>query len=195
MRQIILASQSPRRQELLSKMGVEFKVIPSKYDEKLDESRDIEEVAQELALGKALDVAKDYPDALVVGSDTIVGIGGRQLEKPVDMEDARQMLTVMAGQKSTASTGLALVCLNENIQIVDVDTANVYFKSNSNEVEKLREEYLASEDWKDKAGGYGIQSGAAPLIDRIEGDYDTIVGLPTQLLATRLQELGVALPR
>lgn len=81
MEKIILASQSPRRQELLGKMGVQFTTIPSSYDEHLDESRNIEDVAIELSLGKALDVAKNHPDAYVIGSDTIVGIDGKQLGK------------------------------------------------------------------------------------------------------------------
>lgn len=191
MSEIILASQSPRQRELLGKLGLEFTVLPSKYDEKLDESRNVEEVAKELALGKALDVAKDHPDAIVIGSDTIVGVDGRQLEKPVDIDDAREMLTVMAGRESTVSTGIAIVHINGGVEIVDVDTAHVYFKEMSAEVERLREEYLATGDWKDKAGGYGIQSGAGLLIERIEGDYNTIVGLPTELLAKRLGEIGV----
>jgi septum formation protein len=191
MTRIILASQSPRRKELLDKMGLTFTTIPSNYEEHLDESRSAEDVAKELALGKALDVAASHPDAYVIGSDTIVAIGGRQMEKPVNIEDAREMLTALASHKSTVSTGLAVVNLANNVQIADVDTARVFFKPDSIEVSELRETYLASNDWKDKAGGYGIQSGAAVLIERIEGNYDTIVGLPTIKLSKILGSLGV----
>ena len=191
MTEIILASQSPRREELLAKMGLTFTTIPSSYEEHLDESRGAEDVAKELALGKALDVAASHPDAHVIGSDTIVAIGGRQMEKPVDIEDAREMLVALAGHESTVSTGLAVVNHAKNMQIVDVDTTRVFFKPDSEEVNELRETYLASNDWKDKAGGYGIQSGAAALIDRIEGSYDTIVGLPTTQLAKILNDLGI----
>jgi septum formation protein len=191
MTEIILASQSPRRKELLAKMGLTFTTIPSSYEEHLDESRGTEDVAKELALGKALDVAASHPDAYVIGSDTIVAIGGRQMEKPVDIEDAREMLVALAGHESTVSTGLAVVNHAKNVQIVDVDTTRVFFKPDSEEVSELRETYLASNDWKDKAGGYGIQSGAAVLIDRIEGSYDTIVGLPTTQLTEVLNDLGL----
>ncbi len=191
MSQIILASQSPRRVELLTKMGVLFTAIPSNYDEKLDESRSAEEVAVELALGKANDVSVRYPDAFVIGSDTVVALNGRQMEKPKDIDDAREMLTALAGHKSTVSTGVAIVRADEHIEQSQVATTTVYFKPDSPEVIKLREEYLASGDWKDKAGGYGVQSGAAILIERIDGDYDTIVGLPTSLLSKMLNNLGI----
>ena len=191
MSEIILASQSPRRRRLLAEMGVPFVVQPSSYDEKLDESRPAEEVAIELSLGKALEVANQNPEATVIGSDTIVGVNGRQMEKPRDIEEARSMLLALAGHESTVSTGIAVVNLDKGIQIVDVATTRVYFKPDSKEVAALREQYLATEDWRDKAGGYGIQSGAHVLMDRIEGDYDTVVGLPTRLLAEHLVNIGV----
>lgn len=191
MSEIILASQSPRRKELLSKMGITFTVVQSQFNEQLDESRDTEDVVKELALGKALDVAKAHPDAFVIGSDTIVAVNGRQMEKPVDIDDAREMLTALSDRESTVSTGIAVINLANNIRMVEVDTTSVYFKENNAQTSKLREAYLATNDWADKAGGYGIQSGAASLIERIEGDYDTIVGLPTHTLANMLAKVGV----
>lgn len=188
---IILASQSPRRQDLLTRMGVTFTVVPSHYEERLDESRPPEAVAMELALGKALDVAARHPEAIVIGSDTVVAVDGRQMEKPRDEDDAREMLTALSGRESTVSTGVAVVKLASGEQFVRVSTARVYFKPDSEVVARLREAYLATGDWHDKAAGYGIQSGAHTLIDRIDGDYTTIVGLPTELLATMLAEFGV----
>jgi septum formation protein len=189
--EIILASQSPRRKQLLGEMGLDFKCIPSAYDEKLDESRDASEVAKELSLGKALDVARQYPSAYVIGSDTIVAKDGHQMEKPVDVNDARAMLIALSSGESSVCTGLAVVNLSLGIELVDVDTTRVFFMPDSEEVEQLREIYLKSMDWQDKAGGYGIQSGAAPLIKYISGDYDTVVGLPTRLLATMLGKVGI----
>lgn len=191
MPEIILASQSPRRQQLLGEMGVVFSVEPSSYDEKLDENRDAREVAKELALGKALAVAQKHPDAFVIGSDTIVAINGRQMEKPKDIEDAREMLIALSAAQSTVSTGLAVVNLSQGIELVGEETTFVDFKPDSPEVSKLRETYLESGDWKDKAGGYGIQSGASTLIEKIEGNYDTVVGLPTYLLSEFLNGLGI----
>ena len=191
MSEVILASQSPRRRELLGKMGAIFSVQPSRFDERLDEARPVEEVAKELSVGKALDVAQMNPQAYVIGSDTIVGVSGRQMEKPRDIDEARTMLRALAGRESTVSTGIAIVHLEKNVEIVDVNTTRVYFKQDNDETVRLREEYLATNDWLDKAGAYGIQSGAAPLIERIDGDYDTVVGLPTRLLSEKLRELGI----
>lgn len=191
MREIILASQSPRRLHLLKAMGVDFTVQPSNYDEKLDQNRPMPEVAMELALGKALDVAREHPEALVIGSDTIVGVDGKQLEKPVDVDEARQMLVSYMDKRSEVTTGLAIVCLDDGVQIVTSDTSYVYFKSDSPELEKLREAYLATENWRDKAGGYGFQLVRDTLIDRTEGSEDTIIGLPTKLLAEQLTSLGI----
>lgn len=191
MSEIILASGSPRRQKLMTDMGLAFSVKPSNYDEHLDESRSAEAVAMELALGKAKDVASRNPDAFVVGSDTVVAVNGRQMEKPIDQADAHEMLTALAGHESTVSTGVAIIHKNKNIQLVKVGTTKVYFKPDSPEVSELREAYLATNDWQDKAGGYGIQSGAHTLIDHIDGDYDTIVGLPTRILARMLEQLGI----
>ncbi len=190
MQKIILASKSPRRVVLLKNLGIKFEVVPSKYTEALDEGCPAEEVAKQLAYGKAKDVSVKYPTAYVIGSDTVVAINGRQMEKPKDLDDAREMLTTLAGHESTVSTGLAVVNLDRGIEIVDVDTTKVYFKENTPEIVRLREDYLASGDWKDKAGGYGIQSGANILIDRIDGSYDTVVGLPTVLLSVMLKKTG-----
>lgn len=191
MTEIILASQSPRRKHLLEAMGVEFTVQPSGYDEVLDESRNIHEVAEELSLGKAMDVAKQNPDAFVIGSDTIVGVDERQLEKPTSLNEARNMLLSYAGHESVVVTGLAVVCLSKDIREVTTDIARVYFKADNTEVAKMREDYLRTNDWRDKAGGYGIQNLRGTLIDRVQGDYDTVIGLPTKLLASILNDLGI----
>lgn len=186
MRQIILASQSPRRRELLTIMGVDFEVVPSDFDEYLDNVRSPEEVAQELGLGKALTIAKQFPESIVIGSDTIVTIGGRQLAKAETLDEARQMLYDVTLHPNKITSSLAVVCLAEDLREVTSENSFVHFKP----YDKLAvEEYLATGDYKDKAGAYGIQSGAAPLISYIEGSIDTIIGLPTHLLAPILQRL------
>lgn len=188
MKDIILASQSPRRRELLMQMGVEYDVIPSNFDEKLDDSRAPEEVASELALGKAMTIARQYPESLVIGSDTIVTVGGKQLEKPKDTAEAYDILKLLAGTSNEVSTGLAVVRLSDNTQLVGADTTHVYFRPYD---EAAVRRYVESGDPLDKAGAYGIQSGAAPLVDHIEGRYDTVIGLPTKLLASFLEQVGV----
>ena len=188
MTKIILASQSPRRQELLTEMGVVFDVMPSNFDEQLDDARDPTDVAEELAVGKAMAVAKEFPSAIVIGADTIVTINGKQLEKPTSPENAVELLTLLAGKTHEVTTGLAVISLDEGIHLVDSDTTKVAFKPY---VEQAIRAYVATGDPMDKAGAYGIQSGAAPLIARYDGRYDTVVGLTTSNLAEMLSMIGI----
>ncbi len=187
-RRIILASSSPRRIELLGMMGVTFEAMPSDFNEYLDESRPAEEVAIELALGKARTVAEHYPEAIVIGSDTIVSLGDRQYGKPGDETEARLMLYEQVGHTTTVITSLAVLWQELGIILVDAPQAKVAFKRRN---DKAIAAYLATGDWHDKAAAWGIQSGAAPLIDHIEGEYSTIIGLPVTRLATILHQLGV----
>jgi septum formation protein len=186
--QVILASGSPRRRELLSAMGVAFDVIPSRFEEQLDDNRSPEDVARELALGKAKDVAAQFPDRIVIGADTIVTIDGRQLGKPADEVEARAMLQMLAGREHEVTTGVAILRLSDGVEYNVAETANVYFRPYD---EALASEYIKSGDPFDKAGGYGIQSGASPFIDSILGNYDTIIGFPTKLVAEYLTKLGI----
>ncbi len=194
---LILASQSPRRKELLDKMGLEgqYEVIPSAYEEILDNSRSPEEVSEELGYGKALWVAERNPDAWVIGSDTIVTIDGKQLAKAADENEAREMLQMLAGTSNTVTTSAVLVRLTQapdNNRIIKhfigSETSTVYFKPYD---EAAVNKYLATNDWRDKAGAYGIQSGAHTLVESIQGNYDAIIGLPTHLLAKFFKEIGV----
>lgn len=188
MKRIILASQSPRRKELLAQMGVQFDAVPSGYDERLDDSRATAEVAKELALGKAMDVAEQYPDCIVIGSDTIVTVDDRQLEKPRDKREAHEILKLLSGRPNYVTTGVAVVCLADGTRIVEETTTQVVFRPYDADVVAR---YVETGDSLDKAGAYGIQSGAAPLISHIKGDYDTVIGLPTALLADMLNRIGV----
>jgi len=188
-RQIILASGSPRRKDLLQQMGVAFIVIPSDFDEQLDHSRSPAEVAKELGLGKALAVAANHPEAIVVGGDTIVTVDRRQLGKPVDESDARATLQAQAGKQVIITSSIAVVCKELGVEIVTADEALAQLKPYN---KAIHEAYLAGGDWADKAGSWGIQSGGAPLVDYIQGEYDTILGLPTKLLATLLQAQSVS---
>lgn len=194
---LILGSQSPRRKDLLDLMGLagKYEVIPSGFDEYLDDARSTPEVAEELAYGKALWVAERNPGAWVIGSDTIVAVEGKQLAKAADESEARRTLKMLAERPNTVTTSLALVqvtltSLGQRIikHFIGHEEAVVYFKPYN---EAAVETYLASGDWKDKAGAYGIQSGAHTLIDHIAGNYDTIIGLPTHTLADYLESIGI----
>ena len=188
MSQIVLASQSPQRRDILTKMGVDFIAVPSNFDERLDDNRPAEEVAIELALGKANDVAQHYQESYVIGSDTIITIDGKQLAKPENAAQAQAMLKSLAGKVNYVTTSVAVINRAKGVRLTGTDTAKVYFKPYD---EQIVAAYVATGDSLNKAGGYGIQSGGAVLIDHIEGEYDTIVGLPSRLLVKLLAQVGI----
>ncbi len=186
---IILASQSPRRKFLLEQMGLQFEQIPSNFEEYFDDTRPVEEVVKELALGKALDVAKDNPGALVIGSDLIVVIDGKQIGKPETEIEAKQFLRNLSNRSHQLICSVAVVCLDKNYQKVDFETAEVTFDTIP---ESVIEEYVATGTTYDKAGGYAIQHPLMkPLITKIVGRLDTIIGLPTNLVSDMLRDFDI----
>lgn len=188
---IVLASQSPRRQQLLTGMGVTFTATPSDYDEHLDDSRDVRDVAVELALGKARSVVKRFPDACVIGSDTIVvAADGKQLEKPRNNDEASAMLRSHS-KGGTNRVVSAVAIIYRGMQRTAMDETTVHFRPYTADLTHMIDEYVATGDPLDKAGGYGVQSGAGFMVNYIEGDYDTVIGFPTKLTAKLLNETGV----
>lgn len=187
-RKIILASASPRRKELLEQMGVAFTVVPSNFDEYLDHNRPPAEVSIELGLGKARAVAEQYPEALIIASDTIVTIDGKQYDKPKDIAMARQWLREHAGKDVLVTSSLVLVCKAMGLEITTADEAIAHFKPYD---ELVHETYLETGSWADKAGGWGIQTGAAPMVAYITGRFDTVLGLPTEQLTKLLEAQGI----
>jgi septum formation protein len=170
---LILASQSPRRRELLTLAGFSFDVVPADIDESRHEHEGAAAYVQRLALEKARVIAARFPQAVVLGADTTVALDGDVLNKPVDVNDARRMLHSLAGRSHEVHTGVAVVAgASERSH---VETTRVMFGD-------VREEeldvYLASGEPMDKAGAYGIQGFAARWIPRIEGDYFNVMGLP-----------------
>jgi septum formation protein len=187
---IILASQSPRRKYLLEQMGLQFEQIPSNFEEYFDDTRPVEEVVKELGLGKALDVAKNNPDAVVIGSDLIVVIDGKQIGKPDTEIEAKQFLRNLSNRKHQLICSVAVVCLDKKHQRVEVETAEVTFDSIP---ESVIDKYVATGTTYDKAGGYAIQHPLMkPLIAKIEGRLDTIIGLPTNLVSEMLKDFGLS---
>lgn len=186
MRQIILGSGSPRRRELLERLGVAFTVVPSQFEEYLDDARSVADIATELGLGKAREVAARYPEAIVIGGDTIVTVGNVQLGKPVDIDDARRMWQLVTSAPNTVTTSLAIVCVAEQYEAVLVDSAEVTMLPYN---EEAVEAYLATGDYADKAGAWSIQK-ARHLIASVQGNEDTIVGLPLHLLKPELRKFG-----
>lgn len=189
---IILASQSPRRKALLELMGLKFEVIPSNFEEYFDDDRPVDEVVKELGLGKALDVAKNYPGDIVIGSDLIVVIDDKQIGKPESEEEAKQMLRNISGRTHQLICSVAVVCLNRDYQKVETETAEVTI---DNLPEDLIDAYVATGTTYDKAGGYAIQHPLLrPYVARISGRKDTIIGMPTNLVAKFLKDFNISVP-
>ncbi len=186
---IILASQSPRRKFLMEQMGLKFDTIPSNFEEYFDETRDVMDVVKELGLGKAEDVAKDHPDAIVIGSDLIVVIDDQQIGKPESEQGAKDLLRRLSGRSHKLVVSVAVVCKDKDYSRVETAESTVTFKELSDE---FIDEYVATGTTYDKAGGYAIQHPLMrPNIAKIEGRMDAIIGMPTDLLADMLCELDI----
>lgn len=188
---LILASSSPRRKELLTLLGLRFEIIsPSINEEVLGQESPANHVRR-LALEKAESVASHYPDSLVIGSDTVIELDGQILGKPANLEDAHQMLTGLRGRCHLVHTGLALVKKAKKLRETYVETVKVWIKDFS---DTDLQTYLKTQDSLGKAGAYSIQGEGGHLIEKIEGDYPSVVGLPLGKLAQLLEQAGVELP-
>jgi MAF protein len=189
---IFLASSSPRRRELMSSLPLQVSVHPSETDEHYDARLSPDHIVETLALRKAMSVAKQLlhtqTEGIVVGSDTIVVLDGRPLGKPTDRMDAFRMLKSLQGREHLVYTGVACVELPGEKHLVRHRVTKVHMKSMS---ARQIDSYIATGEPMDKAGSYAIQGIGATLIDRIEGDYFNVVGLPLSLLSDMLEEFGV----
>lgn len=188
MKRIVLASASPRRKELLEQIGLRFEVEPAGYDEETTSASDPHETARELSLGKARAAAQKRRDAIIIAADTLVVLGDRILGKPRTSAEAREMLRALNGRTHSVITGFA---------ILDAETGKVHSRSVETKVwmRKLTlkeiDAYVRTKEPLDKAGGYAIQGRGAVLVEKIEGDFPNVVGLPLSALAHALRELDV----
>ncbi len=184
---LVLASTSPRRRELLSLLGLSFEVCPPTFVEQpIPGLSPLEQVAR-FALEKARSVAHTCPEDLVLGSDTVIESNGRLLGKPRDLKEARAMLTSLAGRSHCVHTAVALCSQARGIDVVEVATATVEMKA---DVGGAVERYLETGESLGKAGAYSIQGQGADLIEKINGDYTAVVGLPLQVSARLLHAAG-----
>jgi len=186
---IILASQSPRRKFLLEKMGLRFDIIPSNFDEYFDDSRPVKDIVKELGLGKAIDVAKKHPEAIVIGSDLIVVLDGKQLGKPANTEEAKQILQNLSNRSHELICSVAVVCKSENYQKVLSDTTKVTFDELG---DSFIDKYVSTGTTYDKAGGYGLQHPSLKThVKSLIGRTDTALGLPTTLVSELLSDFDI----
>ena len=182
---IILASASPRRKEILENANVKFDVIKSTIDEVILDQELPCQVVMRLAFEKCMDIASKNENDLVIGADTIVVLDNIILGKPEDKEDDTSMIKKLSGKTHQVITGISLVNLNANNKIIDYVVSNVKFKDLSEEDIK---DYIQTNESLDKAGAYGIQGYGAMLVEEIQGDYFNIVGLPISRLSDLLKK-------
>ena len=186
MAELILASGSPRRKELLQTAGLSFKVIVADIEEKIPANAAPEDVVKSLALQKAQAVAENYPDSVVIGSDTVVVCDGAILGKPKDEADAEKMLGNLSGKTHKVCTGVAIIgrektknfCETTEVEFHDLSDAEIA-------------EYVKTGEPMDKAGAYGIQGRGCVLVKCINGDYFNVVGLPVSKVYRELGDFDV----
>jgi len=178
---IVLASNSPRRRQLLEMLGLPVLPRPSRVPELRQPRESPEEYVRRLAREKA----RAIPGEFVLGADTVVVVDGEVLEKPRDREDALRMLLLLQGRRHQVTTGVCLVAHGR--EYAAVDNTAVYFRPAG---EALLRAYVATGEPMDKAGAYGIQGYGAALVERIEGDFFSVMGLPVRLVLELLEKAG-----
>ena len=183
---VILASQSPRRRELLALVGIPHIVRPADIDETYLPGEDPRAHAERLAREKAAVIARTEPDAIVIGSDTIVVVDGEVLGKPRDEAHAAEMLARLSGRAHVVLTAVAVMW--RGVELSAVEEVDVTF--HALDAESIRA-YIATGEPMDKAGAYGIQGYGATIVERVDGDYFAVMGLPLQRLVRLMSELGL----
>ncbi|HSW58916.1 MAG TPA: Maf family protein [Dehalococcoidales bacterium] len=186
-RSLILASASPRRRELLEKIGLQFKVEASDYHEEWRAGSRPEEMVVEIAEGKARAVAARYPEAVIIAADTIGVIGRQVIGKPHTAAEAVSMLKKLSGKSHRVITGLTVLDARSGKMISSWVETRVYFRRLS--VSEITN-YVATGEPLDKAGAYAIQGLGSLLVEKIHGDYYNVVGLPLLALTRILKEFG-----
>ena len=184
---IILASQSPRRRELLERMGItDFRVIPAKGEEVATRTLTTDQLVEELSRRKCAEVAASHPKALVIAADTLVAVNNRVLGKPINEEDAARMLAALSGRLHMVYTGVTVSCGGKTVTANEM--TSVRFRTLT-QADIIR--YIATGEPMDKAGAYGIQGYGSMLVESISGDYYNVMGLPVCRLARMLTRFGV----
>ena len=174
-RKIILASQSPRRKELLEQTGIKFDIIPADIDETLPGDTPPEEMVKSLSRMKAFHIAENHPKAAVIGADTIVTIDNKILGKPCSRQHASDMLQILSNRSHTVYTGYTVCCLATGLTVTEAVATEVFFKNISPRESAF---YTNTDEPYDKAGGYAIQGIGSFLVKKIHGSYTNVVGLP-----------------
>lgn len=184
---VILASASPRRRQLLGAANIEFEVIESRVPEQHIAGEPARDYAVRMARDKARAVSSRYPDAIVIGADTIVVCEGQILEKPADANDARRMLAMLSARTHTVITAFALARSGNILESSPVESLVTFRRLADAEIE----DYISTAEPYDKAGAYGIQGVGGGFIAYVDGSRDNVMGLPTERVVAALARFGV----
>ncbi|WNB93264.1 Maf family protein [Bacillus sp. NEB1478] len=185
MKHLILASSSPRRSELLSLTLLPFEIYPSTLEEKMDLTLSPSRLVESLAEQKAADVFQSHPNHVILGADTIVSFQNNRLGKPQNKEEAVQMLNLLSGQTHEVYTGVCIMDKNQK-QLFSVKTSVTFYTLD----EEIISWYIGTNEPFDKAGSYGIQGSGSLLVEKLDGDYFNVVGLPISKVVRVLQDFG-----
>lgn len=185
--EIILASKSPQRKRILKNLRIRFKAIPSHIDENSGKLKMPHAIAKKIALDKAISIAKKHPNHWIIGCDTFVVLADKSIAlKPKNKAEAKKTLLKYKGSYCNVYSGLALINQSLNKKFVQYAKTKLHFKKFS---DKELDLYLESNEWKEKSGSMTIEGKAGSWIERVEGDYWNVVGLPTQLLKEMLKNI------
>ncbi len=185
--EIILASASFQRKKLLKKIIKDFEIVPADINENImDNQNDSCKIAEKLALMKAEIVAKKHPKALVIGADTVVELEGVLYGKPKDDEEAIRFLKTFRGTVQKVITGMAILCKDKNICLIDSEATEVKMKGDI--TDDQIENYVRSGEGRDKAGSYAVQEKGDKFVEWLKGDYYNVVGLPIEKILKMLKE-------
>ncbi|MBI3064997.1 MAG: septum formation protein Maf [Deltaproteobacteria bacterium] len=188
---LILASSSPRRREILALLGLPFETIAPNFEETPSSHRPAEDEVLDFALGKAQSVAKNNPEAIVIGSDTMILIDGDKIGKPSGVENAREILRALSGKSHRILTSVAILNGTGGPGLLTVEEVSVKMRAfTDREIER----YLSCNESIDKAGAYSIQGEGRALIESIRGDFLAAVGLPLKPIAGYLASRGIRIP-
>ena len=191
-RKLILASSSPRRKEILESFNLDFVVIPAEIEEKIDNSLSPEKNAEQLACQKAKEVfgeVSEITDVYVIGVDTIVVIESQILGKPNSKEEAKKMLSLLSGKTHKVISGICIIKTDDDEPVMEFShvVTNVTMKGLDDDT---IDKYISTNEPMDKAGAYGIQGFGIFLVEKIEGSYSNVVGLPSSKLYDMLKNMG-----
>lgn len=189
MKKVILASASPRRSELLSTLiGPNFEIIVSSYDEKEVEDLAPAELVMHHSREKAIDVAGKLNEGIIISADTVVVYDGTILGKPDDKDDARRMLKALSGQQIQVISGITVMDIASGSAVTEHESTDIWMRQIS---DSLISKYISTGETEGKAGAFAIQGKGAILVQRIEGDFFNVVGLPLYRLSKMLDKFGI----